>query len=180
MEPLIGEIKIFAGDFAPRGWLLCNGQLLSINQYQTLFSIIQTYYGGDGMQTFALPDLRGRAAVSAGQAPNLSGYGLGQTKGSENVSITVNNLPAHSHGVGAVSGGTQNQPTPGGNLLCNTAIDPITGVGPALFTDAKDTDSTMNAKMIQATGGNQAMSVLQPVLALNYIIAWDGIYPSRP
>src|SRR6185295_12464655 len=114
-EPFIGMIVMFAGNFAPRNWAFCNGQLLSIAQNTALFSILGTTYGGDGRTTFALPDLRGRVPIHPGQGPGTSNYSLGQQGGVENVTVTQNQLPAHSHGVNAVAQGG-NQASPVGNL----------------------------------------------------------------
>lgn len=177
MEPYVGEIRLFAGDFAPRGWLLCDGTLLQIHRYQNLFSIISTYYGGDGMQTFAVPDLRGRAAVQPGQGQGLSQYYLGQQAGSETTTLRVEELPAHSHGVNALKAAA-------------TLIEPTDGLLAAgrKFDDqaelqnfgAGTPDTKLSNQTIEPTGGNRPISLMQPVLAINYIIAVEGIYPPRP
>jgi len=181
MEPYIGEIRMFAGDYAPRGWALCDGRLLSVNHYHTLFSIIQTYYGGDGMSNFAVPDLRGRAAIQPGQGPGLSNYQLGQRGGAESVTITQQQMPAHSHSLMATNAAS-NQPLPAGNAIA-TYIDQSTQLPDILFNDLSDQATTinaMNARSIGTTGGSQPLGIMQPYLAINYIIALEGIYPPRP
>lgn len=179
MEPYIGEIKLFAGDFAPRGWFFCNGMLLNIHQYHQLFTIIQTYYGGNGETNFALPDLRGRAPVQPGQGPNLkSNYGLGQQGGKEEVIISELQIPAHTHGVNAVSA-VASVLLPTNAYPATSPSDPTTGTGVNIYSQAIP-DVKMNPNTIALTGGNQPLNIVSPVLAINYIIAWDGIYPSRP
>jgi len=163
---------MFAGNFAPRGWAFCNGQLLSISQNTALFSILGTTYGGDGRTTFGLPDLRGRVPIQPGQGPGLSNYVLGQKAGTENVTLTQNQLPSHNHAVNAVAEGG-NQASPEGNL---PAVE-STGTSKD-YSDAAAT-SQMNPGMVGNTGGNQPFSVVQPYQCVNYIIALQGIFPSR-
>jgi len=169
-EPLLGSIMLFAGTFAPRGWAFCNGQLLPISQNSALFSIIGTLYGGDGRTTFALPDLRGRAPVGAGQGPGLSNYPIGQKTGSEQTVLTTANLPSHTHTLRASSSpGTSN--APGGNV-------------PAVNRDGilhygASADADMNSAGVSNTGGNQPINNVQPVLGMHYCIALQGIFPSR-
>ena len=169
-EPLLGSIMLFAGTFAPRGWAFCNGQLLPISQNSALFSIIGTLYGGDGRTTFALPDLRGRAPVGAGQGPGLSNYPIGQKTGSEQTFLTTANLPSHTHSLrGSSSPGTSN--TPDGNV-------------PAVNRDGilhygSSADVNMGSAGVTSTGGNQPVNNIQPVLGLHYCIALQGVFPSR-
>ena len=171
MEPFLGSLMIFAGNFAPRGWAFCNGQLLSIAQNTALFSLLGTTYGGDGVTTFALPDLRGRAPIHFGQGPGLSNYVLGEASGTENVTLVISNLPAHSHTVNAsIRGDGSRSPT--NNLLASPAPDTN------LYT-ATAADTTMNPTMIGPTGGSQPFNNMQPFLTLNYCIALEGIFPSR-
>jgi len=170
-EPFIGTIVMFAGNFAPRGWALCNGQLLSIAQNTALFSILGTTYGGDGVSNFALPDLRGRVPIHPGQGPGLSPYVEGQRGGAESATLTSNQLPAHSHPVNcsnttASRGGT----TPVGNVLAVTNSAEIYSATP---------NAQMSPQMIGNTGGNQPVAVVQPYLSVNFIIALQGIFPSR-
>lgn len=174
-EPYIGEIVMFAGNFAPRGWQLCQGQLLSIAQNSALFSILGTTYGGDGVTTFALPDLRSRVPVQQGQGPGLSQYVLGEAAGTENVTLLTSQMPAHTH-LPLGFNGTADQTTPGNNI-------PATTNNPTDRSDlpAYVAASQANAPMapVSSAGGSQPFSVLQPFLALNFIIAIEGIFPSR-
>ena len=169
-EPFIGEIRMFAGNFAPRGWAKCEGQLLAINQYNALFSILGTRYGGDGHTTFALPDLRGRVAIGSGTGPGLTPRSLSQRSGSETNMLTVANLPAHNHSINAVTA-DGNTSVPGGNLPAGTKLLDKE------YSDATAT-TTMNATMVSSTGGGQAVNNMQPYLTVTYIIALQGIYPS--
>jgi len=170
-EPFVGEIRLFAFNFAPVGWALCNGQLLSISQNAALFSLVGTYYGGDGISTFALPNLQSRVPIGQGQGPGLSPYNIGQTGGLENVTLTGNQMPTHTHSVeaSAVKGG----------------LDSPAGAVPGLNNKEKDYDAapdgttTMNASMIGTAGAGQPHPNIQPYLAITYCIALQGIYPSR-
>jgi microcystin-dependent protein len=170
-ETILGEIRMFAGNFAPTGWAFCQGQLLPIAQNTALFSLLGTTYGGNGTTTFALPDLRGRVPVGFGQGPGLSNRVIGQQFGTETVTLTTSQMPAHSHTVNAVtSEGNQNLPT--NSLPANTkALDKE-------YSDA-NANTTMKATMVNPTGGNQPFGVTQPSLGVNFIIALQGIYPSR-
>ena len=164
-EPFIGSVILFAGNFAPRGWAFCNGQILSIAQNTALFSLLGTTYGGNGQTTFALPDLRGRVPLHFGQGPGLSSYALGQSAGTESVTLNLNQMPAHTHSQPATNAG-QNTNRP------NAAV-PARGGVYAASTDGSALDPTTSA------GGSQPHTNIQPYLALNYIIALEGIYPSR-
>ncbi|WOD42074.1 phage tail protein [Hwangdonia lutea] len=170
-DPFIGQISMFAGNFAPRGWAFCDGQLLPISQYSALFSILGTTYGGDGRTTFALPDLRGRVPMHNGNGPGLTSRQLGQKFGSETNTLTVNQMPSHSHTVNAVTE-DGNQSVPIGNLPAGTKV-----LDKEYSNAASNT--TMNANMINASGNNQPVNNIQPVLVINYIIALQGVYPSR-
>lgn len=172
MDPLIGEIIMFAGTFAPRGWAFCNGQLLSIAQNSALFSILGTTYGGDGITTFALPDLRGRVAIQPGTGPGLSNYVLGERAGTESNTLTISQLPAHNHMLMG-SSQTANQAGPGGHTL---ATEPT---GSTAIYNSAAPDQALNATSISATGGNLPVNNIQPFLCVNFIIAVEGIYPSR-
>jgi len=175
-EPYIGEIRIFGGTFAPNGWALCQGQLLPIAQNTALFSLLGTTYGGDGRTTFALPDLRGRVVMGFGQGPGLQDYVQGQTGGAETATLTTQQMPAHSHAVAATE--TQSTTDPKGAVPANTA-PPTPGTAPKVYGANPDGKTTMNNAMIGQTGGNQPFGVQQPYLVINYIIALNGIYPSR-
>ena len=166
MEPFIGEIRLVPFNFAPRGWAICDGQLLPINQNQALFALLGTEYGGDGRTTFALPDLRGRVALGAGQASSGSSYALGATGGQETVALTMRQLPGHSHAVHASSGAA-------------TTKNPATAFPAGGGAYAAQRNVRMKAAMIGQTGGGEWHENRQPYLCLNYIIALQGIFPAR-
>ena len=169
-QPFLGQIKLFAGNFAPRGYALCSGQLLAISQYSAVFALLGTTYGGDGVQTFGLPDLRGRLPVSQGQGPGLSNFTIGQSFGSENVTLTTNQMPGHSHAVVANSGvGTVG---PSGAVWASTS-SAVPAYGPS------GTNALMNTASIGQAGNDQGHNNLMPVHALNFILALEGIFPTR-
>ena len=171
-EAFIGSIVMFAGNFAPRGWAFCQGQLLSIAQNSALFSILGTTYGGNGQTTFALPDLRGRTPIGQGQGPGLTNVTLGEQAGSESVTLTPNQMPMHTHAVGCNSDSAGN-PDPTNNVPGN--LGRLSTVKPFAATAS----ATMAPTMIAAAGGSQPFSIQQPYLGLNYIICLEGIFPSR-
>ncbi|MDQ3927758.1 MAG: tail fiber protein [Chloroflexota bacterium] len=166
----MGEIALFPYNFAPLGWALCNGQLLSISTNTALFSLLGTTYGGNGQTTFALPDLRGRVPMSSGQGPGLSNYQLGQTGGSESVTLIQSQMPAHTHSVSAATGAGTSASPDGKVWAASSARDNLYAVTP---------NTTMAAQAVGAAGGNQPHDNTQPYLTLNYCIALEGIYPSR-
>lgn len=168
-EPFVGEIRMFAGNFAPRGWAFCDGQLLAVSQNDALFSLLGTIYGGDGRTTFGLPDLRGRVPIHAGQGPGLNNRRLGARGGAENVTLTVNQLPGHSHTIQA-SADAATGPNPGGEVLAETSSD-------RSYRDAADTALSSNA--LSSVGGSRSHPNLMPYLCVHFIIALFGIYPSR-
>ncbi|WP_205945318.1 phage tail protein [Pedobacter hiemivivus] len=184
MEDFIGVVKVFAGSFAPRGWQLCNGQIIGIAQNSALFSILGTTYGGNGQTTFALPDLRGRVAVGWGQGPGLSNYTLGEVTGTESVSILTTNMPSHNHTATSTLN-VNNTGTPAAIPSATTSI----GLAKDINTDNVTMYATGAPNVALApssvtttvglTGGNQPISILQPVLALTYIICMEGYFPSR-
>lgn len=163
-EPFVGEIRMFAGNFAPRGWALCDGQLLAPSQNDALFSLVGTMYGGDGRTTFGLPDLRGRLPMHM-DADNRQG----QKAGVEQVTLTVNQIPSHTHELMGSGSGASAQ-TPQGNV-------PAQAVGQVYTNRLSPTSFSVQA--IGAVGGNQPHANLQPFLCVNFIIALFGIYPSR-
>lgn len=181
MEPFLGQIMVFAGDFAPRGWALCNGQMLSIAQNSALFSLLGTQYGGDGQTTFALPDLRSRVAVGQGQGPGLANISIGERSGVENVTITINEMPSHTHSLNASNEvGTVTDPT--GKLLAKQKleIDPGNLVDSKTFGESSEgANVSMATGSIGNTGGSIPHSNIQPYNTCNYIIALQGIFPSR-
>jgi microcystin-dependent protein len=160
---------MFGGDFAPQNWALCNGQLLSIAQNTALFSILGTTYGGDGKSTFALPDLRGRVPMHPGHGPGLSMRTLGESRGEEATTLGVNNLPPHNHSLQAVNNDAKSS-TVDGNLLGNAQTQVYSSEAPS---------GSLGAAAIGNTGGGQPISVVQPFQCVNYIIALQGIFPSR-
>jgi microcystin-dependent protein len=171
-EPFVGEVRMFAGNFAPQGWAFCDGQLLAVSQNDALFSLLGTVYGGDGRTTFGLPDMRGRLALHAGQGPGLSERRLGAKGGSEHETLTVNQIPSHKHNLAANNAaGTSTTPT--GSLARDTA-------GSNLYAQALSTTrSNLSSNALNNTGGSQSHSNMMPYLCVNYIIALFGIYPSR-
>lgn len=204
-DPFIGEISYVGFNYAPTGWAKCDGAELSISQYSALYSLLGSTFGGDGRNTFALPDMRGRVPVHQGTAPNLSNYTMGQKGGAETVTLLVSNLPAHTHSATAVSTSIAS----GGNVSStlkainsdaseknaqNNALANSIGLNKAYSTTAPNVnmhansiDSTLSGLTINtatqvsisSTGGNQPLSVKQPYLVVNCIIALEGIYPSR-
>ena len=180
MTPDLAMIYLFASNFAPSGYAFCNGQTLSIASNTALFSLIGTTYGGNGQNTFALPDLRSRVPVHVGQGLGLSSYALGQTGGTETTTLTLSQLPAHSHTVN-VNKEAGTTATPGTTTYL--AAGPKTGSGPnatALKTYTTNAnDATLNANTIGNTGGNQPFNILQPYLAVSFVIALQGVFPSR-
>jgi microcystin-dependent protein len=166
-QPYVGEIRMFAGNFAPAGWMFCEGQLLPISEYETLFNLIGTTYGGDGQSTFALPDLRGRVPLHFG-----NGFTLAETGGVETVTLTVSQIPAHSHPfLGTANTAASNSPT--GNL---GAVNNVFGVFP-YGTDAPRLNLSPNA--ISSVGGSQPHDNFQPYLCVDFIISLFGIFPSQ-
>jgi microcystin-dependent protein len=162
-QPYVGEIRMFAGNFAPAGWMFCEGQLLPISENETLFQLIGTTYGGDGQSTFALPDLRGRIPIHQG-----NGFILAETGGAEEITLTVQQIPAHSHPLLASSGNATSS-DPGNNLLAKT-VKTIYRGGPA--------DTPLSPQGIGPTGGSQPHTNFQPYLCVDFIISLFGIFPS--
>lgn len=177
MEPFIGMIVMFAGNFAPRSWALCDGQLLPINNYQALFSILGTTYGGDGRTTFALPDLRGRFPLHAGRGAGLSERRLGSKGGEERHTLTAQEMPSHTHVAATTIDLATNSPATSteasGNILANAENTNI-------YANALPDTSLGNANVtVNNTGGGQPFNNMQPFQCVNYIIALQGTFPSR-
>ena len=180
MDPFIGQIMMFGSNFAPRGWALCDGQLLPISSNTALFSILGTIYGGDGRTTFALPDLRGRVSVHPGNGPGLSSYRLGEKGGVEDVTLNITQIPSHSHAAA-------------GQITCNfSPVTPATSTSPVNGTFANAQAEIYNTAAgtqhmaangvdvtLGNTGNNQEHTNTQPFQCVNYIIALQGIFPSR-
>jgi microcystin-dependent protein len=165
---------MFAGNFAPRGWAFCAGQILSIAQNTALFSILGTTFGGNGQTTFALPDLRGRSAVGVGQGPGLSNIQLGEMAGTETVTLTIANMPSHNHLINCDNTG-QSSTAPSG-LIPGLSDDRTTSL-PIYSGNAAN--ATMNPAMVGSSGNGLPFNVRDPYLGINFIIALEGIFPSR-
>jgi len=169
-QPYVGEIRIFAGNFNPNGWMFCEGQLLPISEYETLFNLIGTTYGGDGQSTFALPDLRGRLPIHMGTGPGLGTYTLAEAAGVEEVTLSTQQIPAHTHA-----------------LLASTATatavdltDNILATSPTIDDYVADVASAqLAANTVSSVGGSQPHTNFQPYLCLNYIISLFGVFPSQ-
>ncbi len=168
-DPYVGEVRLFAGNFAPLGWAFCQGQLVPISENETLFNLIGTTYGGDGQQTFALPDLRGRVPVHQGQGLGLTPRQMGEMAGVESVALTAVQMPAHSHALRARTAAAS-VTTPAGALLGATSVNSY---------DNTSAGTPMAAAAITGTGGSQPHDNMAPTLALNYIISLFGIYPTQ-
>lgn len=171
-EPFVGEIRMFAGNFAPRGWAFCDGQLLAVSQNDALFSLLGTIYGGDGRTTFGLPEMRGRIPIHAGSGPGLSQRRLGAKLGTEKETLIVNQLPSHNHTVGGnnAQGGSS---TPAGYFARDAA-------GSNLYLGSlTGTTTAMRSNMTTNVGGSRSHTNLMPYLCIHFIIALFGIYPSR-
>lgn len=177
----LGEIKMFGGNFAPRGFVFCNGQLLSIAQNNALFALLGTTYGGDGQTTFAAPDQRGRVPMHAGTGPGLSTYVQGQRAGTEGVTVLTTQMPQHAHALVANDvQGTIDTPT--NVAMPARAVQAAGGQSALLYTTAGTVPITFQAMLPQAvgvSGGSQPHSNLMPTLAVSFIIAVQGIFPSR-
>jgi microcystin-dependent protein len=167
--PLIGTIKMFGGTFAPRSYAFCDGQLLQISQNSALFSLIGTTYGGDGITTFALPDLRGRLPLHVGQGSGLSSYALGQNGGTETVTLITQQLPVHTHAAQA-SGNGGTQPGPGNAIWAQSGLNQFLAI---------NANQTMSPAALSLTGGSQPHENRMPYLCISFIIALEGIFPSR-
>jgi microcystin-dependent protein len=162
-QPFVGEIRMFAGNFAPAGWMFCEGQLLPISENETLFQLIGTTYGGDGQSTFALPDLRGRVPIHQG-----NGFILAETGGAEEITLTVNQTPAHSHPWLASTA----------NANSNSPVGGVPAVAQGDLYTTTFTPSPMSPQAISPVGGSQPHTNFQPYLCINYIISLFGLFPS--
>lgn len=163
-QPYVGEIRIFAGNFAPAGWLFCEGQLLPISENETLFQLIGTTYGGDGEETFGLPDMRGRLPLHQG-----NGFVLAQAAGVEDVTLTIQQIPVHTHQFRG-SNDVANSPNPGQNVVARSGqVKAFINGNPSV---------AMSAQMVGPAGGNQPHSNMQPYLCVNFIISLFGIFPT--
>ena len=174
-DPFVGEIKMFAGNFAPRGWALCDGQLLEIASYTALFSLLGTTYGGDGVTTFALPDLRGRFPMHPGTGMGLTPRALGEKGGTESVTLNVNQIPYHNHETVLHAFASEgDSASPSGNVMAKS------GQGdPDYYTNTPDTTLRSGTVEVLPAGGSQPHTNMSPFQTVNFIIALQGIYPSR-
>lgn len=177
MDNFLGEIRLFAGNFPPRGWAFCDGALLAIAQNDALFALIGTTYGGDGQSTFALPDLRGRVPLHQGTLAG-NNYVIGQQAGAESVTLTSSQLPPHSHSASASLAAPPATGT-GISLAGPGTYVPAAPGKPRLYAPAGSSPAAMAAQAIQATGGGQPHNNMAPFLALSFIIALEGIFPSQ-
>ena len=170
-DPFVAEIRIFPFNFPPKGWAWCNGQLMPLSQNTALFSLLGTTYGGNGKSNFALPDMQGNAPMHPGQGPGLSLHDLGETGGSETVSLLESEIPAHSHSVGA-----QNVPL---SALAQAAGNTFTHPANGNLFDTGTTLVNMSGNMLAPAGGDQPHNNMQPYLTLNFCIALQGVFPPR-
>lgn len=170
MEPFIGQIMMFGGNFAPRGWAFCDGQLMSISQNDVLFSLLGTIYGGDGRTTFALPDLRGRTPVGFGQSAGTSEYRQGASFGHESVTLTAKEMPAHTHALQAMNTAAVS-PSPNQQAVAKDGLK--------LYNDAQGPELDMSPAAIGNVGGGQSHYNMMPYLCVNFCIALQGIFPPR-
>ena len=171
-DPFVAEIRIFGFNFPPKGWAFCNGQLLPISQNTALFSLLGTTYGGDGKSTFALPDLQGNAPMHPGQGPGLSQHDLGETGGSETVSLLESEIPAHPHGL-MCNAAPGNRTNPVGNAIARAPSgSPYAPAGPP--------SAQLATQALPPAGGDQPHNNMQPYLTLNFCIAMQGVFPARP
>jgi len=170
MEGFIGEIRMFAGDYAPDGWALCDGRLLPVSGNDALFALLKTTYGGDGVDNFGVPDLRGRAPMSVGTGTGLSPRELGDSVGSETVALVPDNLPAHTHQMAAGGAATTNNPQ--GKL-------PATVTGFNLYAASKTVPGTMASSVIGSDGGDAPHANMMPTACINFIIALTGLFPTQ-
>ena len=170
-QPYVGEIRMFAGNFAPAGWMFCEGQLLPISEYETLFNLIGTTYGGDGQSTFALPDLRGRLPLHMGTGGGAT-YTLAQNGGTEEVTLTVNQIPIHTHAMACSSGGGVNTSNPAAGVAAPADLSQYNS------TQAANTQMGTPATTSDSAGGSQPHTNFMPYLCINFIISLFGIFPS--
>lgn len=170
-DTFIGEIRIFAGNFAPRGWALCDGQLLPVSQHTALFSILGTTYGGDGRSTFALPDLQGRAPMHPGRGPGLTARRLGESGGTSTVTLDESQIPGHGHAIRA-------NPNPG-DLQGPSEKRVLARTQPGFAWQSGAPDVDLASAAVSETGGGQPHGNLQPYLAMNFIVALQGEFPQR-
>ncbi len=178
-QPFVGQVIMFGGNFAPSGWMICSGQTLPISEYETLFQLIGTTYGGDGQETFQLPSLGGRVPVHMGQGGGLSNYVIGQTGGTESVTLTTQQIPSHTHGALAnANQGTITTPTVN-SILATEAVSNGSN-NPFTYAPYDSTSQvTLPGTAIAQTGGSQPHENVQPILTVTYCIALFGLFPTQ-
>jgi microcystin-dependent protein len=177
MDPFIGQVMLVGFNFAPRGWAFCHGQLLSIGQNSALFSLLGTIYGGNGQTTFALPDLRSRVPVGMGQGSGLTNITQGEVSGSESVTLLAGNLPAHTHTLNVHNGaGTASVPV-AGVALAQSVVDDGTPI--RSYSSAAPNTTLAATSIGNSAGGSQAVGIRNPYVGMNFIIALQGVFPSR-
>ncbi|MHA6493528.1 phage tail protein [Pseudomonas borbori] len=181
MEVFIGTIQPFAFNFSPRNWALCNGQIMSIAQNSAMFSLLGTTYGGDGQNTFGLPNLQGRMPIGMGQGPGLPSHTIGEASGSPSAILTSNQMPSHTHAVQVQVGSAPSSPTvaPSATNQFLASSNPNGPLAAAIWSDALSTPVNMGGVQAGVAGGNQPMDIMNPYLALNFSIAIQGLFPSR-
>ena len=174
-DPFLGEIRMFGGTYAPNHWAFCNGQILQISQYNALYSLLGTAYGGDGRVTFGLPDMRGRIPLHYGTGPGLSPYALGQRGGQEDVTLTTDNMPAHTHTLAAYD------KTDSASSPVNGFFGPTSGEDPVFFVYAPPTATIaeLHSGTMSQAGSSHPMVNMAPYTCINFIIALQGAYPPR-
>lgn len=172
MDPFLAEIRIFPFNFAPTGWAFCDGQILPLSQNTALFSLLGTTYGGDGKSNFALPNMQGNAPMHPGQGPGLSLHDLGETGGSETVSLLESEIPSHSHVMRA-------SPDQGDNVLVDSTVSLASSTGGTLYVSGSPPLVQMNGNALSPAGGDQPHNNMQPYLTLNFCIALQGVFPPR-
>lgn len=173
-DPFVAEIRIFPFNFAPKGWAFCNGQLLPISQNTALFSLLGTTYGGNGQSTFALPDMQGNAPMHPGQGPGLSLHDLGETGGSDTVTLLLSEIPAHNHLINDHAADPADTPAPGPNFMLAKSAG-----GSAYQSNSTQNLTNFNPLMLSLAGGNLPHNNLMPFLTLNFNIALQGVFPPR-
>lgn len=169
-EPFVGEIRMFGGNFAPAGWAFTQGQLIPISQNEALFNLIGTTYGGDGQETFALPDIQGRFPIHQGQGSGLQNYVIGEKGGVESVTLTIQQTPVHNHAFVASTAIAQN-PQPTSSVPAQSSV--------VKLYSGDDPDSALNAQMVSPVGGSQPHENLQPYLAVSFILSLFGVFPHQ-
>jgi microcystin-dependent protein len=178
-QPYVGQMMMFAGNFAPAGWMMCQGQLVPISENDTLFQLIGTTYGGDGQETFGLPDMQGRIPIHQGTGPGLSTYTIGQSGGVESVTLTTQQIPVHTH-IPTTNTAGANSPVPTANTILadETTLNQPAGGNAFAYLPPGGTQVTMPAATVAPTGGSQPHENIQPIITVTWIISMFGVFPS--